>query len=409
MPSPAFTSCLRAFVVLTALATAATTAQAQSTSALLNEALDKQVALQLDHVLPQAIRLIQEKTGVRIEADPAVYELLPWGEETNIKASVQNMTLREALTAISKKLGLRFELGDNAIRLEPIPALKRSGKRATLQELQLLDILQSTPLKLGDARPTLRQIIDSVDAALVAAQKTGAGEYVVESRVPAGTASGSGGGALETIIPVSRNATLAEGLEAVTRATGVTWYPWGNSVVVLPKEDQIRILLQKPITVRYAGADVGQVLLELSKLTKVPFAIEPGAVQRIPPEFRTVRLIVDNATVQQVLEQLSATTGLGWVVTDKNGGEVYIWNNSPIPGASSITPQSPATPSPNRGVLLVPQPDGSQLVLPESELPEDVREYLKQQRKAQIEKLRDRMKKEGFTPSTQPTEKHEDL
>lgn len=393
----------RASALVALLVTASALAQPGSTSALLNEALDKQVKLSLNTVLPQAMRQIADETGVRIEADPAIWDMLPWGDQTNISATIANKTLRDSLTAITRKLGLTFVLRENAIELQPVPALARMGKRATLQELQLLDLLSSNSLRSDNARPTFRQILETVDAQLVTLKA----EFVVENRAPQGPIQ-------ETLIPIPRNATLADALEAITRSTGMTWYPWGNSVVVLPKEDQIRVLLQKPVTLNLRGDDVGQVLLDLSRRTGVPFAIEAGAVQRVPPEFRSVRLNVDNAPVQQVLEQLAATTGLGYVVSDKigggtssGGGGVYIWNNSPIPLPPGIAPDRPA-PAP-RVTLLVPLKDGTQIVLPEAELPEDVQQYLRFRRDQEILRLRDQMKKDNFTPTTRPAERREDL
>ncbi len=388
--SPSVPKCLSASLPLFLLLPLA--ARAQSTSALLNEALDKQVNIQFNETLPSAMKKIAAKTGVRIEAETAVWDLLPWGEQTNISANVSGITLRDALTAIARKLGLRFELQENAVVLKPTPALARLGRRSTVQELQLLDLLTSTPLKMDTTRPTLRQVIDGVDAQLAGMKS----DFVLESRIPAEISQ-------DSLIPVPRGASLSEALEAIGTVTRVTWYPWGKSVVVLPKEDQIRILLQKPITVRYTGADVGQVLLELSKLAGVPFAIEAGAVQRVPPEFRSVKLTVDNASIQQVLESLSATTGLGYVVTDRN---IYFWNSSPIPGGIA---QPAANAAPGRITLLIPLPDGTQLVLPNDDLPEDVKEYLKAKKAAEVERLRAKMKQEGFKPTTRPEDQKEDL
>src|SRR5438045_367845 len=106
---------LASLLLLTA-ATAATT-WAQTSSALINEALDKQVKLELNTVLPQAMQTIATQTGVRVEADRAVWDLLPWGEQTNISAKIENQTLREALEAITRKLGLTFVLKDEAVEL----------------------------------------------------------------------------------------------------------------------------------------------------------------------------------------------------------------------------------------------------------------------------------------------------
>ena len=40
-------------------------------------------------------------------------------------------------------------------------------------------------------------------------------------------------------------------LETLQKDTRATWYPWGKSIVIVPKEDQIRNQLSKTVTVRY--------------------------------------------------------------------------------------------------------------------------------------------------------------
>ena len=60
-----------------------------TTSALINQALDKQSKLTLNHLLPQAMEIIEKQTGVPMKADPAVWDLLPWGQGTNINAKIE--------------------------------------------------------------------------------------------------------------------------------------------------------------------------------------------------------------------------------------------------------------------------------------------------------------------------------
>src|SRR5688572_1322131 len=120
-----------ALAVLTAsLCTFPVTSAAPDSSALINEELDKQVNFKLDKMLPDALREIENKTGVALRADPAVWELLPWGEQTNVRATIQNQTLRQALSAITRKLGLTYSLGKEEDLLQPIPALRRLGQRS---------------------------------------------------------------------------------------------------------------------------------------------------------------------------------------------------------------------------------------------------------------------------------------
>ncbi|HEX4125256.1 MAG TPA: hypothetical protein VHY37_11060, partial [Tepidisphaeraceae bacterium] len=60
--------------------------RAEDNSALINQALDKDVKLDVDAVLPAVIKAIEDQTGVPIRADSDVYDLLPWGDQTNVSA-----------------------------------------------------------------------------------------------------------------------------------------------------------------------------------------------------------------------------------------------------------------------------------------------------------------------------------
>ena len=287
------------------------TARASVTSALIARALDSQQDLDLNAVLPDAMQQIASATGVRLEADAAVWDLLPWGEQTNITAKLRGHTLRQDLAAVTRTLGLTFAQTDEAVVLRPLPPLRRLGRRATVGELGVLDTLAGKPVNLPTDRPTVRDVLAAVDARLREAKSP----FAVDDR--------ASDGVLGQRIGVPRNATAMDALEAVAAQTPVTWYPWGQSVVVLPKEQQVRQQLGHTITVRYAGVDVGQALLELSQRAGVPFDVEPGAYQRVPAAYRTVSLLLDDATVQQALETIGGYTGLGFDVTDVG---VHVYN-----------------------------------------------------------------------------------
>jgi len=352
---------------------------AQDTSALINEQLDKPVAkLELNGTLPQVMNTIAEQTGVRIEASPAVWDLLPWGQGTNINAKIENQTLRQALEAITRKLGLVFVLKEQSVELRPMPALRRLGKRASLQELKALDLLSSTPLAAGTDHFPARMLLETIDQKLVDSKKDDALENRAGDSVKP-----------DQVIPVARNATLADALESLATSTGATWYPWGKSIVVVPKEDQIRTQLLKSISVRYNGTDISQVLMELGQKAGVNFDMQAGAIQGVSPEFRSVRLVLDNATIKQALDTISGFTGLGYSITDKG---VYIFNSS----SSGAAPREPT-------VGLIPLDNGMQIVLKESQIPADMREYLKMKTQKQLMKIREQMKAENFKPTTQPT------
>ncbi len=370
---------MRFSFILLALLVATATAQAQNLSALMSEALDKQVRLDLASPLPAAMEKIGSDTGVKIQADPAVWDLLPWGEQTNLTAHIENQTLRQALAGITQKLGLTFEVKDQYVELKPTPPLRRLGRRATVGELHALDLLASTPITFKTDRPTVKQLVAAVDAKLQEIDPKGlAVEYRSGDTVLA-----------DQPVFVARNGTLADALEALSNNTRATWYPWGKSIVIVPKEDQIRNQLGKTVTVRYSGVDVSQVLTELSQAAGVDFNIEAGAIQKIPPDFRKINLLLENASVRQALENLSGFTGLGYVVNEKG---VYIWNQSAdAPAAGARDPILGSIPL-----------EGMTIFVPTSAVPPDVRDFIKYKTQTQIEAIRQKMKDEGFKPSTQP-------
>jgi hypothetical protein len=181
--------------------------------------------------------------------------------------------------------------------------LQRLGRRCTVDELQSLDFLASTPLQARQTNFTADQLLATVDSKL---EKSA---YAIENRAfdPQD----------KTPVNVSRHATLLDALEEISLQTNSTWYPWGDSLVVLKKADQIRLQLSKRITLRFDGQDIGSVLLDLSNRSGVDFQIQPGSLQKIPPAFRTVRLVLENATIEQALESIAGFTGLGYSITDQ--------------------------------------------------------------------------------------------
>ncbi len=357
----------------------------QNTSALINEALDKICPLDLNVTLPIAMKAIGEQTGVRIEAAPSVWELLPWGDQTTITAKIEGRTLRDALDAIAHKLGLIVVLKDEAVELQPMPALTRLGRRSTVQELSALDLLSSTPIGLAIDHPTVRQLLEAADQKLVDVKSP----FAIENR-----AADSARPDQQVFVP--RNASLMDALESLAKETRATWYPWGKSIVIVPKEEQIRNLLGKTISIRYNGVDVSQVLAELSQRSGVEFTIEPGAIQRIPGEFRTIRLVLDNATIKQALENLAGFTGLGYIVNEHG---VYVWNQSNNPTGTARDPI----------VGTIPLDNGVQAFLRQSEVPPDMLEYLHARTQRELQKIRQMMKEEGFKPTTRPTTTDSDL
>ena len=374
---------LRKICLASVLATASWSF-AQDASALISQTLDQPVKMQFDGVLPDVMATIGRSTGVRIEAEQAVWDLLPWGQQTNISAKIENQTLRQAMDVITRKLALTYVLKEGSLELQPMPALRRIGRRATIQELQILDFATARLLALKVDRITTNQLVDTINNKFKEAKSP----FAVDFRP---------GDAIrpDKTIFIPQNATIADGLEAMTKDTPLTWYPWGKTILIVPREQQIRNQLARTITMRFAGVDVSQVLSELAQRAGIPFEIEPGALQRVPAEVRNVHLMLDNSTITQALETIAGFTGLGYVVTPRG---VYIWNQ---------TSQTPAG-ARDRVIGMMTLPDsGVQVLIFASQVPPDMREYFKFKREKELEKIRQLMAEQGFksTSTTQPASK----
>ena len=368
-----------AFLTLLILLAAFQSAAAQDSTALINEALDKPVEVELKTTLPNALKEIKNKTGVPIELAPGVLDLLPWGDQTNLNVKIANQTLRQAIAAIARSLGLTYVLTPESVELRPMPALQRLGRRATVDELKVLDLLASNPLKLDNTRPTFPQLLEAIDKQLIDLKS----EFAVERRDPGNLVKEG------QAITVARNATLADALDAITKETPLAWGPWGHSVLVKPKDAWVRDQLDKRITRRFVATDVGQVLSDLSDFSGVDLTIEPGAIQKIPAQSRTITLEVENTSIDQVLQRVGGFTGLKHSVSEQG---VYIWNPTAAgAGSSSSDPVVAILPLPESGV---------EVMLRQSDLDDGLRQYIRFRRNKAIDKLREMMKEEGFVPAT---------
>ncbi len=351
-------------------------AQETDTSALINEQLDKLYEDDLNHTLPEAMKRIAEKTGVTIEADDLVWDLLPWGRQTNVTATIKNTTLRQALDAITQKLGLTYALKKESVELQPMSALKRIGKRATVKELEALDLLRTTKLD-QEGRMNAGKLLTAIDAKLQAAKS----DFAIENR--AGNALAG-----EQMVFITRNATLAEALESLAKETAATWYPWGNSIIVVSKQDQVSTLIsERTVNLRLKGVPIGQVLMELQGQAGVDFVVEPGALQRVPAEFRIIQLDVQRKSVKQVLESIAGITGLAYTVNDRG---VYLWYN-----AGSATTGSKNSPIVGQITL----DNGMAVFIREDQVGPELKQYLDSKIAKEVEKLRTMMTEEGFTPT----------
>jgi hypothetical protein len=353
-------------------------AAGQESSALINKALDQKVTLVVDKNLPQVLKDIEAKTDVPLRADPVIWDLLPWGQDTKITMTVENVPLKDALGLLARRLGLQAVLRDEYIEMQPTPALRRLPQRANATELNALNLLASKPLKLDTDHPTIRQLVTAVDLKLADEKEI---DLSIENNI--GDAI-----SLEQKIFVPRNATLMDALEALTKQTKATWYAWDKSIIVRTKEDLTREMLNKPLSISVGerGIDVLQLLTEISARTGVPFEYQPGVIQAIPTDSRIVHAAIENAPARRILEGIAAEKGLAYTIQDD---KVYISSPASLPGRDRL-------------LGFIRTDIGIDIAVRDSDVPPDLRDFIRYKTQKQMDRIREMMKEEGFKPTTQP-------
>lgn len=279
---------------LTAVVVLCGVAQAQTTRDLIEQALDQPVAqLEIrDQPIAAALSQIDRKTGLQFTLDPAVADLLPYGQQTRVTIEIRNLAVRAAMRSVLDGLGLEMEVQRDRIVLVPAPVLIRLSRRLVVAETQVLQRLSQgswEQLKESD-RPALEFRIDPVTQPLKALQQ-----------------------ALAQVQGVSG----LRQLESATQTLHWVWRPEGERIIVERQRDDFRRRLEFPIDISFARAALDGVIVDLGQRVGVPMLFEPGVLKRVEARDRAVDLIQRQTSVLQVLERICGNTGLRYEITDE--------------------------------------------------------------------------------------------
>ena len=270
--------------------------------AKLQQALDRQVALELDNArIGDLFEALQKTAGVQFVLDPEALNALPYGEETRLDVKIRNITLRKALSPILARQGLTWEIDGQAIRIQPTEALVRMGRRATFEELDTLGKLYTAQLKAtsegGPVIQQLRELDGQKELRLLAHVKIDPQtDYARAAQALPGTA--------------------ARWLDMLCHGKGWTWYVWGDQIIILDKALQVRRQLEKQVTLSYQNVQLVQVLLHLARISRVKLTLTPGVMSYLPESTRgSFNLTMGDASVEQALQVISGATGLEFIKT----------------------------------------------------------------------------------------------
>lgn len=261
--------------------------RAQGMRDLIEAALDQKVTTRIEIAekpIRAALTDLEKPTGLHFEVDPRAIEWMPYGEQTRVAVTIENISARAALTRIFDGLGLAMHVADNAVVVEPAPVLERLGRRLTVDEVALLQKLASEPWAKV-AGPTLP----------------------IDFRLPP---EDKGVEQFDRAMREGKEAPALGQLEAVVSGMGWLWVPSGKGLVIYSQADDIQRRLDQPIDAHYVRVNLDELLLDLGKRANVTVHFEPGALQRVDAKDRKVDLIQRDTTVRQILELIVGRTGL---------------------------------------------------------------------------------------------------
>lgn len=368
----------------------ATISPEEELEVLIIQALDQPTDLDVEDVpIRRALQQLGENTGIPIALAAGTTDVLPYGAQTRLSATIEDRPLRESLTALLQPLGLTFAPTKERVLVKPTAPLERLCRRATWDDLAILETLTTHPFS--------EELFASLAFQF---QDTSADDASANRRKLIEVAASVGAG------------TAAEVLEHACGQLGWTWYPSGEVIAVLTQTRQVERQLETRVSLRYAQVSLTEALTDLANRAGVLLRFDPGVMNTLPPQTaERFSLTMENATVRQALEVIAGETGLGYFI-EPEGVRV---SNTQL-HTTSATPSSPdnlavqaevtaqATAAALRsnsivGQLTFPMPDGStfSFFIRHNDLPPEVN----QMRESKIQDTINHMRRQLYAEQQQ--------
>ena len=191
-----------------------------------------------------------------------------------------------------------------------------------------------------------------------------------------------------------RNVGAGPGDQVLTVACANLGWAWclsDQQIVIGLVENLIRRQLQQPINLRMNNRTLIEVMQELGNLIHVVVRAEPGALRSLPLHVqKNFSLNASNQPAEQVLDQIAAYTGLGYLI-NPDGVLFYATADQVERGdEDEQRDETSFRADPYVGKLVVPLGDGTSVewLIRRSEIPPDLREMREEALREAFEALR---------------------
>lgn len=353
----------------------ASTAPTADIRALIEKALAEPTQITLEEIkLGEAVDVITKQSGVKIVMAAEVMRFVPEGPETLIhRVDIANIPLRDGLTRLFAPLGMTFRVADDHVDIVPKEALLNLGRAPTWAELDTL-------AKVSATQPGLN------------AENLSNLQNRIQFQVPVPDA-------WNVLARAIRNVGAGPGDEVLTVACNHLGWAWclaDDHIAVSTFDQQIRRRLKQPVTLRINNRTLFEVMQAVGSAVNIAVRVDPGAMTSLPAQVqKNFSLNVHQQSVEQVLDTISAYTGLGYLLNpdgimfykgDENGGPTAA--SAAAAGQSSSPAQSASDPYVAK--ITIPLSDGRtfEWLIRKSELPDDLRQMRDRDIQAFIDEFR---------------------
>ncbi|MBI4719309.1 MAG: STN domain-containing protein [Planctomycetes bacterium] len=356
--------------ILWVLAASALPASAGESRGGVEQSLDRVVNVKLENTkLGDAVQALAKQANTRIVLPPEVVRLTPHGADTTVGVEFSSMPLRQALAELLGPLGLTFAVAGDAIAIGPKEALACLGRAPTWEEL--------------DALAELARLQPGTDEAAL---------HTLQAKVQLQVPDADGWQRLAAAIKAAGAGPGDAVLGVACRNLGWVWCVAGTQFIVSSPEQRVQRQLSQPISLRMNYRPLVDVLNALGDRAGVVVRAEPGVLASLPANMqRNFSLNVEQMPLQQVMEKITAFTGLAYAL-DAQGVVLFRPPTPPgeTPAAAHGAPEPAPGADPYVAKIVIPLPGGKSIewLIRASELPPDLRERREEDLKAAFEQLR---------------------
>jgi hypothetical protein len=234
---------------------------------------------------------------------------LPYGIKTPVMINLPRMKLRRFLHELLDPMSLDFRIvqiedGKAMLRIEPRPELIRIGRRATIDEVELLRVIRTVKVARGPLVGQLRKAASRADIAI---------QFDLAGWPRAKAIAG-----LDELTGRMERSTFAGVLDQYCAEHNWAWRVDRMSVRVLDKPKQVLHQLHRTVVVRWNNVELDEALIELGSAAGVLVQFQPAMMEGVEQQNKRLTWTIPSQTILQTMEKVSGRTGLAYEVREES-------------------------------------------------------------------------------------------